>query len=137
MYFKSPRSRLVTVTIPATAAPGLIEFPDQPDLRGCELLGFEVFDDKGLAVAPNGVAVVTATQTVALTVTLADASDKKVREVPYASCIRTTNAGQVRAYQGLVPTWEQCGIGVVSALANVTPLAAVVLVHYRYPNDPR
>lgn len=135
--FRSIRSRLIQVNLAPTQPLGDLSFPDQPDLRGCELLGFETFDVRQLAVAPNGTAIVSAADSLNLVVTIADSSTQKVREIPYASCNRTLNGGLIRAYRDLVPTWEQCSVKVTSPLAAVAGSVALLLVHYRYPSDPK
>ena len=134
--FRSIRSRLILVNLAATQPLGDLSFPDQPDLRGCELIGFETFDVRNLAVAPNGVAVVSAADSLNLIVTMADSSTQKVKQVPYSSCNRTLNGGLIRAYRDLLPTWEQCNVKVTAPLAAATASVALILVHYRYPSDP-
>ena len=130
------RSRLIEVQLPAGLSQGSeVSFPDQPDLRNAIVMGVETFTDSDISFGPSGVAALTSADSLILVVTLAEASDEKVRNVPYTSLIRTNNAGLFREYRSLRPTWEQCKVRAVAPLAAVTTTVALVLVHFFYPSD--
>jgi hypothetical protein len=130
------RSRLIEVQLPTGLTAGSeISFPDQPDLRNAVVTGIEAFNENGLSFAPSGVAAVTVADTVRLTVSLSQASDEKVRDVPFSSLIRQNNAGLFREYRNLNPTWQQCTVRVVQALSAAAATSAVFLVHFAYPSD--
>jgi hypothetical protein len=130
------RSRLVEVQIPAGFSAGSeLSFPDQADLRNALVTGIEAFNENDLSFGPSGVAAITQVDSLALTVTIAQASDEKVRNVPFSSLIRTLNAGLFREYRNLVPTWQQCNVRAVQNFTAGTPTVALFLVHYAYPSD--
>lgn len=132
------RSRLIEINLPTGIGPGSeIAFPDQPDLREAVVTGFETFTENNIQAGPSGVLAVTTSDALALVLVMTEASDEKVKFVPYSSCVRANNAGLFREYRALRPTWEQCKVRTVANLTASTPTVALVLVHYFYPKDVR
>jgi len=138
MNTPSIRTRLIEIQLPLAMPQGAeVAFPDQPDLRGVIVTGVEVFTADDIATAPSGTVVVPSADALNLVMTLVEGSDEKVRQVPYFSCRRVVNAGNVRDFRDLSPTWDQCSIRATLALAVGTVTSALVMVHFRYNRDPK
>lgn len=132
------RSRLIEVQLPAAFAQGaVVPFPDQPDLRNAVVTGLESFTAANVANGPSGTAAISVADALAAVVTITEASDEKVRFVPYQSLNRQLNAGLFREYRNLRPTYDQCGIRAVAPFAAGAASVALILVHYYYPSDLR
>ena len=138
MNIPTLRARLIEIPLSATAPQGSeFPFPDQPDLRGAEVTGIETFSALDLTAGPNGLPTISAADSLNACLIITEASDEKARFLAYTSCRRALNAGRVREFRDLRPTWDQCRVRIVAALAAATQTSALVLVHYRYPRDPK
>jgi len=128
------RSRTIEVPLNVQLAGSKFAFPDQPDLRAATIEGVETYTETNALNAISGRAVVSPADALLLTVTLSDASDERVLDVPYLAFNTLLNSGQVRTYKDLQLTWEQCTInafGVISSAAT----SALITIHYRLPID--
>lgn len=130
------RSRLIEISIPLGAGAGSeFIFPDQPELRHAIVEGVESFDNSLLTTAPSGALVIGSADAQNVVVTLTQASDEKIRNVPYQSFGRSFNAGIFRSYRDLSLSWDQCKLVMVGALGAGVNVAALILIHYHFPGD--
>ncbi len=132
------RFRSIRIALDATAAAGReFSFLDQDDLKECIVEGIEVFSASDIPITHEGGAVVSDVDAIKLSLCMSEGSTDKERYIPYWPQRVTINAGVVRRYRGLRPSWPQCRIRVVQALAGVTVQYAYVGIHFRYLTDPR
>lgn len=132
------RSRLIEIQIPAIFAQGQeVSFPDQPDLRNAVVVGVETFTSSDISTGPSGAIAISPADALNAVLTFTEASDEKIRNVPYVSFNRQLNAGLFREYRDLMPTWEQCRVRAVAPFGAGNASVALVLVHYYYPGKDR
>lgn len=89
-----PRMQLVTFALPAAAGAQTL-FPTVKNLLGSdvEILGVVAYSAAQLSNGPDQQAVVSAADSIKLTVTLQKGSDQIIQAVPYSDLIRSVNAG--------------------------------------------
>lgn len=103
-----PRTQLVYKQIPAGGgtAGAQLNFDNVPELEGCLIVAFEFFTDAELFADPNRVATLTAAEGPRVTVTLADGSDLRFKEMPFTTLIAALNNGVVRECDPFACAWQ-------------------------------
>lgn len=88
-----PRMQLVFFPL-TVAADGVTKFPPVQNLIGdAEILGFVAYNAAILAFTPDGAAVVSAADSVRLSVTFQRGTDQMFQNIPYLDLARANNAG--------------------------------------------
>lgn len=135
------RSITVPVSIPANAGAqgNSIRFPDVPELRetGVRCYGFQVYDNTATAFWKDGTPVITPADSTAVLVTLVEASNQRIKELPWSIFSPITNFG---AWFETVPfLWQpqQSSVAFTSATAVTAAFTIPFVVHYSQIGDPQ
>lgn len=126
-----PRMQLVCFSLNLT---GETKFPDVKNIMppNVRILGLCAYDVTMLTNAsPSGQAVVSAAESLRLTVTLKSASDQRIQDVPYFDFKRASNGGIYYALAPVPIDWQQ-SIVKNNGAALATPVSAAFNVFYDY-----
>lgn len=133
---QTKRFRTIQVRLDAAAGPGRdFSLGDQDDLKDAIIEGIEVFSESDTPATEKGAPVVTDADAIKLALCMVEGSTQKERFIPYWPQRSVINSGIVRRYRDLRPSWPQCSVRVVQALANVGVSYAYIGVHYRLATD--
>lgn len=131
-----PRTQLVLTNIPqgGGGAGSKLQFPSQPDLDGCLIVGFEMFSADQSALTPDRVPVLPAAEVVNVSVTLNTGADKRFWRMPMSSLIAAgANAGVFRQCDPFFCDWQKSQYEFGAAVTVNTAL--VMQVQYLRPED--
>lgn len=133
-----PRTQLVLTNIPQNGgtAGSKLQFPSQPDLDGCLIVGFEMFTADQLSVTPDRIPVLPAADAVNVSVTLNTGADKRFWRMPMTSLVAAgANAGVFRQCDPFFVDWQKSQFEFGAAVAS--NVALVMQVQYLRPEDAR
>lgn len=125
-----PRMQLVCFNLNLT---GETKFPDVKNIMppNIDVLGIVAYSVAQLSnAAPSGQAVVSAADSLKLTVTLQQGSDQRFQDVPYFDLIRANNAGIYYALSPVGIDWQKSFVK--NNGSALTASSAAFNVFYRY-----
>lgn len=133
---QTKRFRTIQVRLDAAATAGReFSLMDQDDLKDAIIEGIEVFTFTDTPLTDKGAPVVLDGDAVNLALCMVEGSTQKERYIPYFPQRTAINAGVVRRYRDLRPSWPQCVVRVVGDLAATEVSYAYIGVHYRFADD--
>ena len=142
------KSQLIEIVLPGISGGNTttkLQFPDQPYLRGKQILGVEILTNLDATLSPSNRTPITAAQmlTSYLTLYLNDPSTggnnvgEWIQNVPFTLLHRTQNASndpfvrQMYELQGQVIYWEKCFISLATSIANTTDVSFLFNVYFK------
>lgn len=129
----APRMQLVYFALPASGT-AQTPFPTVKNLLGpdVEILGVTAYNASQLSNAPDGSTVVSAADSIKLTVVLQKGSDQVIQQVPYSDLIRAWNAGM---WWALRPMPLDLTKSYVKNNAAITASTAALMFIYRLRSE--
>lgn len=127
VYFTESFAVELTAGLPAGAT---IRFPELERVENAKILGIEAFTTTQMTQDPGRRPLVTAAQSLNLSVVLVDKAVQRVNDTPYSTMVAANNAGMIRQYDNLIVNATKCFIRINLALGNVALVVGYFNLHY-------
>ena len=126
----------ITVTNGTTMQGAWVPFRDQPELHNVLVDGISTMDDVSLAYSPDGIPSISAVaqDQAKILLTLAEGSNLRVRQQPWALANQNSNFGYYMELQPFTVNWQRSDVLVTAPLAKDST-AIPLMVFYRFPNE--
>lgn len=125
-----PRSKLVWINLPAGATAGAApKFPNIPELVGKTIIGIEFYDITILSATPDQTQVISAADSLGVTLVLKEDSLQRIEQIPVATLLPTNNAGIWKEFTPFIVNWQSSFVQ-LNATPGVSSTAVPFNVFY-------